>query len=516
MQILRRKYDGTLELDEAALADILLAPRVRDKPVAIVSVAGAFRMGKSFLLGFFLRYMRSKDKDNWLGDPDAPLTGFKGRGGCDGDTKGVWVWSEAFLVTTRHDDQIAVLLMDTQGAFDCESTTSESATVFAFSTLMSSVQVYNLSRNIQEDNLQYLEYFTDYAQLAQQEQQGTPAKPFQKLLFLVRDWCYPVDAAYGAKGGEELIQKRLHIPTNMAKELKMLRQRIRSCFAVIDCFLLPHPGEKVSTEKEFDGRLSGIAATFTEHLKDLVPSLLAPDKLLVKEVNEQKISCKKLLEYLKAYIGVFRSGKLPRPMSALKASVEVYNRLAMNEAKEKYRSAMEKHINRDGRWYTPKELQGHHDKEKQSALKSFLAVPKWGGKLYSKDYLEKLEQDIDKSFEFFVKRNDRKARVRTTAVLSVIATVSIISTGGFLGVGVIGVAVACAVLAGATTAGAAARNNAPSGGRWRKFFTFMDKPVNYVWDSVKIVLRPLLVPASELITPVEEEKQPLLPKEKMC
>lgn len=516
MQILRRKYDGTFELDEAALANILLAPRVKDKPVAIVSVAGAFRMGKSFLLGFFLRYMRSKDKDNWLGDPDAPLTGFKGRGGCDGDTKGVWVWSEAFLVTTRHNDQIAVLLMDTQGAFDCESTTLESTTIFAFSTLMSSVQVYNLSRNIQENNLQYLEYFTDYAQLAQEGQQGTSAKPFQKLLFLVRDWCYPVDAAYGAKGGKELIQKRLDIPTNMAKELEMLRQHIRSSFAVIDCFLLPHPGEKVSTETEFDGRLSDIAATFTEHLKDLVPSLLAPDKLLVKEVNGKKISCKQLLEYLKAYIGVFRSGKLPRPMSALKASVEVYNRLAMNEAKEAYRSAMQEHINRDGRWYTPKKLQGLHDEEKQSALKSFLAAPKWGGKLYSKDYLEKLEQDIDESFETFVKRNDRKARVRTTVALSVIATVSIVSTGGFVAVGMIGVTAASGVLAGATIAGAAVRNNVPSRGRWRAFFTFMDKPVNYVWDSVAIVLWRPVVPASELIKPVEEEKQPLLPKEKMC
>lgn len=47
----------TFELDEKALEEILLDESVRDKKVAVVSVAGAFRKGKSFLLDFFLRYL---------------------------------------------------------------------------------------------------------------------------------------------------------------------------------------------------------------------------------------------------------------------------------------------------------------------------------------------------------------------------------------------------------------------------------------------------------------------------
>ena len=51
------KDDHTFELDEKALESILLDPRVRDKKVVVLSVAGAFRKGKSFLLDFFLRYL---------------------------------------------------------------------------------------------------------------------------------------------------------------------------------------------------------------------------------------------------------------------------------------------------------------------------------------------------------------------------------------------------------------------------------------------------------------------------
>lgn len=53
------------ELDEESLARVLLRPDVRNLPVVVVSVAGAYRGGKSFILDFFLRYLKAPVWRNW-------------------------------------------------------------------------------------------------------------------------------------------------------------------------------------------------------------------------------------------------------------------------------------------------------------------------------------------------------------------------------------------------------------------------------------------------------------------
>jgi atlastin len=60
IQVILANDDHSFELDEAALEDILMQDHVKDRHVVVVSVAGAFRKGKSFLLDFFLRYMNSQ------------------------------------------------------------------------------------------------------------------------------------------------------------------------------------------------------------------------------------------------------------------------------------------------------------------------------------------------------------------------------------------------------------------------------------------------------------------------
>ena len=60
IEIVKALPEHKFELNTEALEDILFSDEVRDKPVVVLSVAGAFRKGKSFLLDYFLRYLNFK------------------------------------------------------------------------------------------------------------------------------------------------------------------------------------------------------------------------------------------------------------------------------------------------------------------------------------------------------------------------------------------------------------------------------------------------------------------------
>lgn len=85
------------------------------------------------------------------------MVGFSWRGGSERDTTGIYMWSDIFTHDYPDGQKVAIILLDTQGTFDSQSTVKDCATVFALSTMLSSVQIYNLSQNIQEDDLQHLQ-----------------------------------------------------------------------------------------------------------------------------------------------------------------------------------------------------------------------------------------------------------------------------------------------------------------------------------------------------------------------
>ena len=58
-KIAKLDNDEQIELDVTALREVLRNPAHADLPVAIYSVAGNFRSGKSFFLNAFLHYLNS-------------------------------------------------------------------------------------------------------------------------------------------------------------------------------------------------------------------------------------------------------------------------------------------------------------------------------------------------------------------------------------------------------------------------------------------------------------------------
>uniref|UniRef100_A0A673CFX0 Atlastin-2-like n=1 Tax=Sphaeramia orbicularis TaxID=375764 RepID=A0A673CFX0_9TELE len=482
--------EHSFSLQEAALERLLLQEDIQDLNVVVVSVAGAFRKGKSFLLDFMLRYMysHSQSSSSWVGSEDEPLTGFTWRGGCERETTGILAWSEVFIVEKPDGCKVAVLLIDTQGAFDSQSTIKDCATLFALSTMTSSVQVYNLSQNVQEDDLQHLQLFTEYGRLAMEE---VYEKPFQTLMFLIRDWSYPYEHSYGLEGGRSFLERRLQVKQNQHEELQNVRKHIHSCFSNIGCFLLPHPGLKVATNPHFDGRLRDIDEEFKKELVNLVPTLLSPENLVEKEIGGVKVTCRDLLHYFKAYMKIYQGEELPHPKSMLQATAEANNLAAVAGAKDLYTRSMEQICGGDKPYISPAELERHHTELRQASVRHFRSVKKMGGEDFCRRYQEQLEVELDETYANFTKHNDGKnifyaARTPATlfAVMFVMYVASLVT--GFVGIN--SVATMCNLVMGVALTALCVWAYVKYSGEFREVGGVIDQAADILWEQVSLLL----------------------------
>jgi len=392
-------------LDEEALNEILNRDGIRDKPICIISVAGAFRKGKSFLLNFMLRYLENQGSEDWMGPEDGHLNGFHWRGGMERDTTGILMWSKIFLVKTPTGREIAVALVDTQGSFDKNSTVRDCATIFALSLMTSSVLVYNLFNNIQEDDLQHLHYFTEYGRLALED---SGQVPFQKLQFLVRDWQYPYEEPYGSEGGDNVLNKQLKVEEKMHPELQALRKGLSSCFSDMSNFLLPHPGRHVATNPNFKGNLNQIDEEFTEHIKTFMPSVLSPRHLVVKSMGGKEVKAKEIVQYYKSYMEIFKGNTMPEPKSMLEVTIEANNLVSLASAKELYMASMESLCGGEKPYLNEQVLDLEHNRIVESALTEFDSRKKLGGEEFSLKYRDQLMNEIEESYTNYKAHNDSK------------------------------------------------------------------------------------------------------------
>lgn len=268
---------------------------------------------------FTWQQYKKHDITDWIGESrnNSHLNGFKFRGGQKPETIGIWIWSEVFTHDLANGDKVAVILLDTQGIFDSKSSVHDCTTIFALSMMLSSVQCYNLMQNIREDDLQHLELFTEYGRLAMEQ---SNEKPFQKLLFIVRDWPYAFETNYGWDG-HKVIDDFLLENDDQTPEMRSLRACIKASFQQIQAFLMPHPGFAVAQANNFTGDVQGISSEFRKYVQDLVPAIFAPDKLIVKKINGEKVRARDLIQYLETYTNVFNGDTLPTPKTVLMVSV---------------------------------------------------------------------------------------------------------------------------------------------------------------------------------------------------
>lgn len=260
----------------------------------MISIGGDCRKGKSFLLNFLLRYLKAEcpPSDTWLSSIEK-LDGFSWKSGRHPDTTGIHIWPELFPINYEDGRRIAVMLMDSQGVFDSQTTYQNNVMLFALTALMSSVQIFNVTNNISEDQLQFLETVIEYANRAGGRDQ------LQQLVYLVRDWNCSYEQPYGLDGGNKQLEIFLK---NQDRKTYDERRRVFESFKSINCFLMPFPGKNVTTNQQFHGNIHDIDVDFVKNLKDFIGIIISPKMLQPKRINGQEIQVKDFAHHMEIFL----------------------------------------------------------------------------------------------------------------------------------------------------------------------------------------------------------------------
>lgn len=122
-----------------------------------------------------------------------------------------------------------------------------------------------LMKNVTLTDQNISQLFSEFGRitLAKKRSSSNTMAPFQRIVCLIRDWPYPNKHSFGSQGDKDYIDDYLKISVGeegaeLGERRRQISRQIRQCFAKVDCYLMPKPGDKIETdESDKNSRLSG-------------------------------------------------------------------------------------------------------------------------------------------------------------------------------------------------------------------------------------------------------------------
>lgn len=351
-------------------------------PVVPVVVIGPYRSGKSFLLnqllgvgcteGFGVGHTRSTQ------------------------TKGVWVWGEpqrlpleANTLPDLAGQEASIVYLDTEGFESTGKADAYDDRIFALSTLISAVLVYNLPETVRESDIQKLSFAVELAEGFYADVQGgggsSPVEPGNMLWLIQRDFLE-------GKTVQDMVSEALQPVANPYEDqdiaqVNKIRQSLRLVARNSTAFGLHQPHmERTKLCELADDQLDSQYIQQRSGLRELVQQLAKP-----KRVNGKVMTGPALAELVSQMVTALNARDIPTAGSIL----EHFNKELVYRVRDSYIANLESlalPVSDDT-------LAAHHEAASAAARKQFQAE-KFGNDLTTGlgSLQDMLQASLDKEF----------------------------------------------------------------------------------------------------------------------
>ena len=202
---------------------------------------------------------------------------------------------------------------------------------------------------------------------------------------------------FGFTGGHSYLTKNLKIDENQHESLTSVRQHIFSSFEDISCCLLPFPGKAVS-RANYDGSWSKMDEDFKDELKILIETLLHPNELVIKKINNLELTATELRSYIEVYFQEFQSNEIVGAQSLYELTVTEQMNILIQKAMQTYKENLINLNKPDASSNFVDQLDAAHYYSKLAAIDQFDEAQKMGSTSLHLKFRNKLVTKIDQTF----------------------------------------------------------------------------------------------------------------------
>lgn len=336
-------------------------------PIAVVSVAGLYRTGKSYLLN---RMLLNRSNGFGVGPTVNPCT------------KGLWVWGKPLIGQTTDGDTINVLVIDSEGIGALDEDSAHDSRIFALAILLSSCFIYNSVGSIDENAIQNLSLVVNLTKNIHIKSQNNEAGEldcedyssfFPTFIWVVRDFTLQlVDSEGEPLSSKEYLEKALTIQKGFSDSVESknrIRRLLQTFFKERDCFTMVRPlmdEENLQNLDKLD--FDKLRPEFFEQVIMMRKRVL--NRIKPKMINNRNLNGEMYVNLMKSYVGAINNGAVPNIENAWTYICKNECMKAMYDAMETY-DKMIKELLHNKLPMTFEELKMCHKVAKESALNNF-------------------------------------------------------------------------------------------------------------------------------------------------
>ncbi|XP_011932427.1 PREDICTED: guanylate-binding protein 7 isoform X2 [Cercocebus atys] len=300
------------------------------QPVAVVSIVGLYRTGKSYLMN----KLAGKNKG-------FPL-------GCTvkSETKGIWMWCVPHPSKSNH----TLVLLDTEGLGDVEkSDPKNDSWIFGLAVLLSSSFIYNSMNTINHQALEQLHYVTELTELIRAKSCPKPDDSsefvsfFPDFIWTVRDFTLELKLDEHPITEDEYLENALKLIPGKNPQIQNSnkpREWIRHFFPKRKCFVFDRPTNDkkllLHVEEVPEDQLDSNFQVQSENFCSYILTH-AKTKTLRKEIL---VTGNRLGLLVETYLDAINSGAVPCLENAMAALAQRENSAAVQRAADHYSQRM--------------------------------------------------------------------------------------------------------------------------------------------------------------------------------